>query len=89
MKLNFQIIKSKCKIPGRPLNHPSCERNDLEKYYFCSTLSEFENFRETSTTNNKIKSILEKHNTYVGTVVDQNKIGQSVTLDSFTIQRFV
>jgi hypothetical protein len=25
----------------------------------------------------------------VGTVVDQNKIGQSVTLDSFTIQRFV
>jgi hypothetical protein len=23
------------------------------------------------------------------TVVDQNKIGQSVTLDSFTIQRFV
>jgi hypothetical protein len=24
-----------------------------------------------------------------GTVVDQNKIGQSVTLDSFTIQRFV
>jgi hypothetical protein len=22
MKLNFQIIKSKCKIPGRPLNHP-------------------------------------------------------------------
>jgi hypothetical protein len=26
---------------------------------------------------------------YVGTVVDQNKIGQSVTLDSFTIQRFV
>jgi hypothetical protein len=28
---------------------------------------------------------------YIGvwTVVDQNKIGQSVTLDSFTIQRFV
>jgi hypothetical protein len=25
----------------------------------------------------------------IGTVVDQNKIGQSVTLDSFTIQRFV
>jgi hypothetical protein len=24
-----------------------------------------------------------------GTVVDQNKIGQSVTLDSFTIQRYV
>jgi hypothetical protein len=26
---------------------------------------------------------------YVCTVVNQNKIGQSVTLDSFTIQRFV
>jgi hypothetical protein len=26
---------------------------------------------------------------FVGTVVDQHKIGQSVTLDSFTIQRFV
>jgi hypothetical protein len=25
----------------------------------------------------------------IGTVVDQNKIGQSVTLDSFTNQRFV
>jgi hypothetical protein len=25
----------------------------------------------------------------LGTVVGQNKIGQSVTLDSFTIQRFV
>jgi hypothetical protein len=24
-----------------------------------------------------------------GTVVNQNKIGQSVTLDSFTIQKFV
>jgi hypothetical protein len=46
-------------------------------------------FHAPNSTNNKIKSILEKHNTYVGTVVDQNKIGQSVTLDSFTIQRFV
>jgi hypothetical protein len=27
--------------------------------------------------------------TILRTVVDQNKIGQSVTLDSFTIQRFV
>jgi hypothetical protein len=25
----------------------------------------------------------------VGTIVDQNKIGQSVTLDSFTVQKFV
>jgi hypothetical protein len=28
-------------------------------------------------------------NDHDGTVVDQNKIGQSVTSDSFTIQRFV
>jgi hypothetical protein len=26
---------------------------------------------------------------YLGTVIRQNKIGPSVTLDSFTIQRFV
>jgi hypothetical protein len=32
---------------------------------------------------------LKKIGTHKDTVVDQNKIGQSVTLDSFTIQRFV
>jgi hypothetical protein len=48
------------------------------------------NIRGTRTIrSNPLKLSNELKKTPRGTVVDQNKIGQSVTLDSFTIQRFV
>jgi hypothetical protein len=55
-------------------------------FYWYGVLSVGSIPRSTDDTLHQFKQMFPE---IVGTVVDQNKIGQSVTLDSFTIQRFV